>query len=124
MVAMTAAAQRGNLDARAQDNQLRLGLVALAMALAVTAFLTRIEGASAYRWVMFLPFFVAANGVLAAFYRTCGLTAFAGRRMTAEGAELVADRAELSAQRRIGLRVLGLSVGLAGLATALFVTAS
>ncbi len=124
MVAMAAAAQRGNLDARAQDNQLRVGLVALAMALVVTALLARFEGASAYRWLIFLPFFVAANGVLAAFYRTCGITAFAGRRMTAEGAEVVADRTELSAQRRIGLRVLGMSVALAGLATALFVTAS
>jgi len=121
---MAAAAQRGNLDARAQDNQLRVGLVALAMALVVTALLARFEGASAYRWLIFLPFFVAANGVLAAFYRTCGITAFAGRRMTAEGAEVVADRTELSAQRRIGLRVLGMSVALAGLATALFVTAS
>ncbi len=34
------------------------------------------------------------------------------------------DRTELSAQRWIGLRVLGMSVALAGLATALFVTAS
>ena len=34
------------------------------------------------------------------------------------------DRPELSAQRWIGLRVLGMSVALAGLATALFVTAS
>lgn len=124
MVAMAAAAQRGNLDARAQDNQLRVGLVALAMALVVTALLARFEGASVYRWLMFLPFFVAANGVLAAFYRTCGITAFAGRRMTVEGAEVVADRTELSAQRRIGLRVLGMSVALAWLATALFVTAS
>ena len=121
---MAAVAQRGNLDARAQDSQLRIGLVALAMALLVTAFLARIEGASAYRWLMFLPFFVAANGILAAFYRTCGITAFAGRRMTFEGAEVVADRTELSGQRRVGLRVLVISIGMAGLATAAFVTAS
>lgn len=124
MVSMAAVAPRGNLDARAQDNQLRVGLVALAMALALTAFLARTDGASAYRWVVALPFFVAINGVLAGFYRTCGLTAFAGHRMTASGAEVVADRHELAAQRRTGLQVMGMSVALAVAATVLFVTAS
>lgn len=123
MVPMAALAPRGNLDARAQDNQLRVGLVALAMALALTAFLARTDGGG-YRWLVALPFFVAINGVLAGFYRTCGVTAFAGRRMTSSGVEMVADRHELAAQRRTGLRVLGLSVALAAGATALFVTAS
>jgi len=124
MVPMAAVTQRGNLDVRAQNSQLRGGLVALAMALALTAFLARVDGAGAYRWLGFLPFLVAVNGVLAAFYRTCGITAFAGRRMTAEGVEVVADREELAAQRRVGLRVLAMSVVLAGAATALFVGAS
>ncbi|CAN5920752.1 hypothetical protein BH11MYX4_BH11MYX4_23580 [soil metagenome] len=103
---------------------MRTGLVALAMALAFAAFLTRSDGAHLYRWFAFLPFFVAANGVLAAFYRTCGFTAAAGRRMTPEGAEPVADRDELAEQRRVGMRVLGSSAALAAVATALFVTAS
>jgi uncharacterized membrane protein YecN with MAPEG domain len=99
MVAMAAVAHRGNLDSNAQDRQLRVGLVALAGALVVAL-------------------------LLVTFYRVCGFTAIAGRRMTADGVEKVADRAELSAQRRSGFRVIVLSVACAALATALFVVAS
>lgn len=117
-------AQRGNLDAHAQDAQLRVGLIALAMALVVAAFLARRDAATVYRALVFVPFVVAANGVLAAFYGTCGLTAFAGRRRTADGAEVVADRGELTAQRRTGVWVLSMSGAFAAAATALFVIAS
>ncbi len=121
---MAVLAQRGNLDSRSQDGQLRVGLVALAMALVLAAFLARTDAATVYRAVVFLPFFVAVYGVLAAFYGTCGLQAMAGRRMTPDGAERVADRRELSAQRRTGARVLGASVLLAAIATTLFVFAT
>lgn len=121
---MAAVTQRGNLDARSQEGQLRVGLVALGMALVVAAFLARSEAATLYRAFVFVPFFVAAYGVLAAFYETCGLTAFRGHRMTADGAEPVADRVELAAQRRTGVQVLSMSGALAGIATALFVVAS
>jgi uncharacterized membrane protein YecN with MAPEG domain len=124
MVAMGAVAHRGNLDSNAQDRQLRVGLVALAVALVVTLLLVKSGAPPVVRAAAFLPFFFAAYGVLAAFYRVCGFTAIAGRRMTADGVEKVADRAELSAQRRSGLRVIVLSVACAALATALFVVAS
>jgi hypothetical protein len=101
-----------------------MGLVALAMALVVAAFLARSNVAVPYRALMFLPFLVAANGVLAAFYQTCGLTAFAGRRMTPDGAERVADRVELAAQRKTGAWVLSMSVVGATVATVLFVLAT
>lgn len=117
---MAALVQRGNLDSRSQDGQLRVGLVALAMALAGAAFLAHEDASTLYRALVFLPFFVAANGVLAAFYGTCGISACAGRRMTRDGAEPVADRAELSAQRRTGAWVLGMSGAFATAATALF----
>ena len=103
---------------------MRVGLVALAGALIVALFLAQSGAAPAYRALAFLPFFVAANGVLAALYRVCGFTAIAGHRMTADGVEVVADREELAAQRRSGMRVLVLSVALAALATALFIVAT
>ena len=124
MLAMAAVAHRGNLDPNAQDQQLRVGLVALAGALVVALLLVQSGAAPVVRAAAFLPFFFAAYGVLAAFYRVCAFTALAGRRMTADGAEKVADRTELSAQRRAGVRVLVLSVALAALATALFIVAS
>jgi len=88
------------------------------------AFLARSDTALSYRAAVFVPFFVAAYGVLAAFYETCSVRAISGCRLTSEGTEPVADRAELAAQRKTGLRVLGMSGALAGLATALFVVAS
>jgi hypothetical protein len=125
MVVMAALTERGNLDARAREGQLRVGLAALGMALVLSAFLCRPElGADAgYRAIVFVPFFVASYGVLAAFYRTCGLSAIAGHRRTPDGTEPVADRAELASQRRTGAMVMLMSVGLAGAATLLFVIA-
>jgi hypothetical protein len=124
MVAMAAVAQRGNLDTRSQDQQMRMGLVALAGALVFAVFLMRTGAPPTYRALGFVPFFFAVNGFLAALYRVCGFTAIAGRRMTADGAEVVADRAELAAQRRTGLRVLVLSVVLSALATSLLMVAN
>jgi len=120
---MAALAQRGNLDSRSQESQLRVGLVGLAMALVLAAFLARSDAATVYRAVVFLPFLVATYGVLAAFYGTCGLMAIAGRRITADGTERVADRQELSAHRRLGARVLFASVALAAIATTLLLVA-
>ena len=124
MVAMAVVAQRGNLDVNAQERQLRVGLVALAGALVVALLLVNSGAAPVVRGVAFLPFFFAVYGLLAAFYRVCGFTAIAGRRMTADGVEKVADRAELAAQRRSGLRVIILSVVFATFATSLFVVAT
>jgi hypothetical protein len=121
---MATASQGGNLDVRSQTRQLRLGLVALAVALAFAAALTPSGVAHLYRGLIFVPFFVAVNGVLAAFYGTCGLTAASGRRMTSDGAEPVADPNELAQQRRTGVRVLVLSAALATVATVLFVNAT
>jgi hypothetical protein len=115
---MAAVTSRGNLESRAQETQLRIGLVALAVSLAVGSVLARGGVAPGYRLVAFLPFFMAAYGVLAALYRTCGVTAIMGRRITSDGSEPVADRAELASHRARGMRVMLGSVLLAGVATA------
>ena len=121
---MVAVSQRGNLDARSQQGQLRVGLVALGMALVAAAFLARSDAAMFYRAFVFVPFFVAAYGVLAAFYETCSLTAARGCRVTCDGVEPVADCAELAGQRKTSRRVLSMSGALAAIATVLFVIAS
>ncbi len=121
---MAAVVPKGNLEAEAQDTQMRVGIVALALALGVATLLARSGASPGYRALAFVPFFFAAYGVLAAFYRTCGVTAIAGRRITCEGSERVADRDELAAQRKRGLGVIGGSVLLAATATALLVAAS
>lgn len=121
---MQVVSPRGNLDAAAQDTQLRAGLVALAMSLVVAAALGGSGTSPGLRALVFLPFFVAAYGVLAALYGTCGVSAIAGRRITCQGSERIADCGERSVQRARGLKVMGVSFLLAASATALFVAAS
>jgi hypothetical protein len=116
---MAAVIPRGNLEARAQDMQLRVGLVSLAVSLVVGSLLASGGVATSYRLLSFVPFFVAANGVLSALYQTCGFTAIAGRRITSEGTEPVADRDELAQQRARGMRVMLGSSLLAAVATSL-----
>ena len=121
---MAAAIVKGNLEAHAQDTQMRMGIIALAVALGVATLLAKVSASPGYRVLAFVPFLFASYGMLAALYRTCGLTAMAGRRITSDGSERVADRVELADQRRRGLRVIGGSLLLAATATSLLVFAS
>lgn len=61
---------QGNLSARPTATRLRGGVVALALALAVAVALVYFETPWTYRLLLFLPFFVAANGFFQALYRT------------------------------------------------------
>jgi hypothetical protein len=121
---MAVVAPRGNLDSRAQGAQMRVGLFALAIALGAVVMLAHSGAAPGYRSLAFAPFLVAAYGVLSALYGTCGMTAIAGRRITSEGTERIADRDELASQRKTGARVLAISIALSAVATALFVNAA
>ena len=103
---------------------MRGGLFALAAALVVAVVLAQSGVAPGYRSLAFVPFAASAYGVLSSLYGVCGISALAGRRITTEGAERIASRVELSAQRRSGLRVIAMSLALAGIATTLFVLAS
>jgi hypothetical protein len=121
---MTAQAQPMNLDSRAQATQLRVGVVALAVALTVGALLAKTSIPAGYRAFAFLPFFFAAYGLLAALYRTCGFTAIRGRRLTNQGSERVIDPDALRAQRRLGTRIIMGSAALASAVTALLIVAT
>ena len=121
---MHAASPRGNLSTAAQDTQLRAGLIALATAIAVAAGLGHIGASPGYRAVVFVPFFVAAYGVLAALYGTCGISAIAGMRITCQGTERIADRSERNVLRAKGMKVLSASLVVAVIGTVLFVTAA
>ena len=122
---MDASTQRGNLDAAAQDGQLRVGLVALTMALGLAAFLDKQESLPmGLRSLVFIPLFVGAYGVLAAFYGVCGIAAASGKRRTPMGDEPVADRRELSSQRKTGALVVLMSAVIAAGATTALVLAT
>jgi hypothetical protein len=68
---MEAWAQRqGNLTARPTATRLRTGVVALALALALAVALVYFQVPWVYRLLLFVPFFIAANGFFQALYRT------------------------------------------------------
>ncbi len=112
-----------NLDTRAQNFQLRLGVVMIALSLGVAVALVRAEVGTAYRLLVALPMYFGTYAVYAGLTKTCGFTALRGLRMTASGPAPVADKAELAAQRRRGLRVIASSAAVAGLATLLLAVA-
>ena len=60
----------GNLSARPTAARLRGGVVFLALALILAVALVYAQVPWAYRLLLFLPFFVAANGFFQALYRT------------------------------------------------------
>jgi hypothetical protein len=108
-----------NLDGRAQNAQLRVGVATLALGLA-GAMAMNARGAGPGTHLALLPlFFVGAYGIVAGLSRTCGVTGIAGRRLTAMGTERIADRAELAAVRRRGAKVVATSLFVAVLVTSL-----
>jgi hypothetical protein len=103
---------------------MRVGVVALATALVLGTLIAKSGAAHGYRALAFGPFFVAGYGVLAALYRTCGISAIVGRRVTSDGMERIVDRVELAELRSRGLRIIAGSVVLAAGATSVLFFAS
>jgi hypothetical protein len=109
-----------NLDGRAQNAQIRVGVGTLAVGLAA-AMAMNARGAGMGMHLALVPvFFVGAYGVCAGLSQTCGLTAVAGRRRTSTGTEPIADRSELAAVRRRGAKVVAVSLLMSVVGTVLF----
>jgi hypothetical protein len=115
------AMQRGvvNLDGRAQNTQIRAGVVTVALGLAAAMAMNALRVGLGTHLLLVPVLFFGAYGVCAGLARTCGLTAIVGRRLTATGSEPIADRVELAALRRRGALVIALSLLVSVLATAL-----
>jgi hypothetical protein len=113
----------GNLDARAQNTQLRVGVVMIAAALAAGVLLLGLGAPPAYRSFLAFPLFLGTYGVYAGLTRTCGITALRGLRLTESGPSPVADKAERRAFRRRGWQVICGSATIAATATLLLVLA-
>lgn len=108
-----------NLDGRAENAQLRVGVGTLAVGLAA-AMAMNAHGAGPGPHLALIPvFFVGAYGICAGLSRTCGITAITGRRITAMGTEPIADRNELAAVRRRGGKVVAFSLVVSVIATVL-----
>ena len=113
----------GNLDSRAQNAQLRIGVGMIAVALAVAVVSLSLDVPSGYRALLALPLFFGTYGIYAGLTRTCGLTALRGMRMTESGPTPVADKDALVTHRRQGYQVIGGSALISVAATLLLVLA-
>jgi hypothetical protein len=108
----------GNLGRRAQDVQIRLGLVFLGLALVGDFVLDRTGLPSGLHFALAPLFFLGTYGLAAGLTCTCGFTALAGRRLTNSGPERIANRAELGGARRQGMVIVA-SSGLLAIAGSL-----
>jgi hypothetical protein len=112
--------QVANLDERAQNVQLRVGIALVSAGLFLGVLLNHLGASGATDLLLAPLFFVGTYGLGSAMIRTCAVTAFLGRRRAEKGTEPVADRAELAALRRRGAAVLATSFVVAlGAASAL-----
>jgi hypothetical protein len=113
----------GNLDAGAQNKQLRVGVVMIAVALAAGVLMLRLGVDPIYRVLLALPLFSGTYGVYAGLTRVCGFTAMQGKRRTESGTCPVADKTQMNDFRRRGMNVILGSATIAAAATALLVLA-
>lgn len=111
----------GNLESEGQSARMRVGILALAVALGLVLALQAFEAPRLWRLTLFVPFFLTLFGATQALYRTCPSLAARGVREVCGAEEPVARASERSRSRSIGHRVLWLSVVGALIATAVFV---
>jgi len=108
-----------NLGDQGQNARLRLSLIALVVALALSVGLVESDAPPVLRAILFVPFFIAAFGAYQGLFRTCSFAARHGMCVTDQGAESVGDAAERDRLRRDGRKVV-----LSSFATALVATAT
>jgi hypothetical protein len=111
----------GNLESEGQSARMRLGIIALAVALGLVLTLQSFEAPRLWRLSLFLPFFLTLFGATQALYRTCPSLAARGVREVCGSEEPIARASERTHSRSIGHRVLLLSVVGALIATTVFV---
>lgn len=115
------ACTHGNLGGDAQNQRLRMSIVALSVGLFLSVVLLESGLAAAYRGILFIPFFAAAFGAYQGLYRTCSFAARQGVRVTDQGEEVVANPAELDRMRSEGRKIVLSSVATAVAATLIVV---
>lgn len=112
----------GNLGAEAQARRLRVGIVALGVALTVATVMVKMDLPAGYRLLLFIPFLVAANGIATGLFRTSGWLAVRGQRDAGAPGERepIPSRRERASLLTLGRTVTIIAVVAAALATALF----
>jgi hypothetical protein len=109
----------GNLCPRAQLGMLRGAAVTMAIALAATVVLVETEVGLPWRFGVVVLFLAAFLQLFQAFMGTCVFRAAAGKRVTNQGSEPIANPAELGRIRRRARGIFAASLASALLATGL-----
>ena len=113
-----------NMDGLTQSAQLRAGVAVLGATMAAAVALLGLGANVQLRALLFVPFFAGIYTVAAGLSGNCVLSAYRSQRLTFEGAEPMADRGDVHANRRRGLWQLAKVVALSIAATTLLLLAA
>jgi hypothetical protein len=112
---------RHNLGSRFRQQHVRLGVVWLALALALGFGLVEWGVASRFGFLLALPLAVGTYSLLTGTFGVCFYNSMFGRRLADHGPEVVPDDEVRKRLIRRGLALAGVSCTLAGAATVVFV---
>jgi hypothetical protein len=112
---------RHNLGSRFRQQHVRLGVVWLALALALGFGLVEGGVASRFGFLLALPLAIGTYCLLTGSFGVCFYNSMFGRRLADHGAEVVPDETLRKRLVRRGIALAGVSCTLAGVATAVFV---
>jgi len=115
---------RHNLGSRFRQQHVRLGVVWLAVALAIGFGLIEWGAASRFGFLLALPLAIGTYCLLAGSFGVCFYNSMFGRRLADHGAEVVPDETLRKRLVRRGIALAGVSCTLAGVATAVFVVSA
>jgi hypothetical protein len=115
---------RHNLGSRFRQHHVRLGVVWLAVALALGFGLVEGGVASRFGFLLALPLAIGSDCLLAGSFGVCFSNSMCGRRLADHGAEVVPDESLRKRLIRRGVALAGVSCTLAGVATAVFVVSA
>ncbi|HEU4404226.1 MAG TPA: hypothetical protein VFS43_02885 [Polyangiaceae bacterium] len=111
--------QASNLDEVVQSRMLRFGVAMSLVALGLSTILLETGASTFPRALLFVPFWLAAYGVLSSLFRTCAFAALGASRLASCGRQPIACREGVTAVRRRGFGVFLASVAVAALMTGL-----
>jgi hypothetical protein len=115
---------RHNLGSRFRQQHVRLGVIWLALALALGFGLVEWGAASRFGFLLALPLAIGTYCLLAGSFGVCFYNSMFGRRLADHGAEVVPDETLRKRLVRRGVALAGVSCTLAGVATAVFVVSA
>lgn len=118
---MTSHRQPINIGFKGRRRRILIGSIGLMATIAVAIWMMVVGVDSLWRWALFLPLFASVLCVVEAKFSTCVILAALGAWDLGCGTQKVPDSGLETDLRSRALKIIGLSLGAALLATAIFV---